>query len=74
MRFTSIRPGIVALIALVPLAACGDKGGEAGDVTPTTIDEIPTQEELDAEAAKEITEENADAAFEELQNEVDSDQ
>ncbi len=72
MRITPFRLAAAVLLAVAPLAACGDKE-EATPVDPE-IDEIPTQEELDAEAAKEITEENADAAFEDLQKEIEEDE
>jgi len=80
-----MRPGS-ALIAtscsltVLALAACN--GGTQDTPAPNggqdTVDAalpdvtIPTQEEADARAAQEITPENADEAFEQLQREIES--
>ena len=65
-----------ALLVLVPLAACG--GSEADDpVQPPDAGaevEVPSQDDLDAEAAKDITEENADEAFNDLKDEIEGDE
>ena len=60
------------------LSGCDQDGGEAA-TSPSDVDmslpddvPIPSAEEADADAAREITEENADAAFDELTREIES--
>lgn len=47
-------------------------GGEAASEATSTP--ISTQEELDAKASREITDENADEAFEDLSREIEADE
>ena len=71
MKPTLRMLGLIALLVAAPLAGCtGEKKDADADEAAETI---PTQEELDAAASEEITEENADAAFEELQKEIEED-
>ena len=71
------------LLAAAPLTLWGCSGGNSGDSgggdtgsTVTSAEEevpIPTAEQADAEAATEITKANADEAFDDLVNEINSD-
>lgn len=72
MRSTPFRLSAAVLFAVAPLAGCG--GNEEGTPVGPPADDIPSQEELDAQAAEEITEENADEAFDDLQKEIEEDE
>jgi len=51
--------------------AAGDTVTSAAMAAQAEIDKIPTQEALDAEAAKSISKENEDAEFEKLAKEIE---
>lgn len=61
-----------ACLAMSVVIGCGNSVDQADrtDVLPVDDVEIPTQEEADAQAAAEITSENADEAFRELEREI----
>jgi hypothetical protein len=45
----------------------------AGDLGLESLETIPSQDQMDAEAAKRVNEQNADAVFEQLRAELDAD-
>jgi len=73
--------GLIAALGL-GLGSCSSESGaasaevteEAGtDAMLEEMEPLPTEEELGAQAAEEINEENADAAFEDLKRQIESD-
>lgn len=67
-----MRKSLMFVASILPLAACG--GG--ADPKPAAAQEsapepqIPTQDELDVQAAEEIDAQNADAEMEKLKKEI----
>lgn len=58
---------------LVALVGCSNGGSTSGsnETLPEVDVDVPTQAEADAAAAREITPDNADQAFEDLQAEIE---
>jgi hypothetical protein len=70
--FRSVAVG-TAGIALTMAIGCGNSSNDTtiNDALPIIDDvELPSQEEFDARAAEEISPENADEAFRELEREI----
>jgi hypothetical protein len=70
----SLTAGTLGLATL--LGACGgDSVADDPEVTEAVeaLDDVMTQEEADAAAASAITEDNADAEYEKLMQEIESD-
>jgi hypothetical protein len=67
----SMVVGLSLTAALVVGGGGSDEGRDADP--PVVLPEAPTQEQADADAREEISEQNADAAFDQLSREVESD-
>jgi hypothetical protein len=67
------------VLALAPLAACNrpsaasaSSSGAVDDDFAREVDALPTQDEADLQAAKDINANNADAEFQKLMQELES--
>ena len=70
MKPSPSQPITLALLSALVLACNGTSAVDTG----SELDDLPTQEELDAQASEEIDQDNADEAFRELQEEIDTDE
>ena len=67
------KPAAAPTAPAAPATAANDAAAAAGDAaTQAALDKIPTQDELDAAAAKAISSANEDAEFEKLAKEIEA--